>query len=61
MKKFIIILLFIPSVIFAQKIPLNEIDFYMELINTVENYEKYSSLRKTSFYKKYDNLFSKEE
>tara|TARA_B100000683_G_scaffold231836_1_gene233576 strand:- start:403 stop:2052 length:1650 start_codon:yes stop_codon:yes gene_type:complete len=60
MKKFIIILLFIPSVIFAQKIPLNEIDFYMELINTVENYEKYSSLRKKSFYKKYDNLFSKE-
>ena len=60
MKKLILILLFIPSVIFAQKIPLNEIDFYMELINTVENYEKYSSLRKTSFYKKYDNLFSKE-
>jgi len=57
MKKFIFAIVLLPGIIFSQTIPLNDVDFYLELINTIESYEKYSSLRKKSFYDKYDNLF----
>ena len=58
MKKFIFAIVLLPGIIFSQTIPLNDVDFYLELINTIESYEKYSSLRKKSYYDKYDNLFN---
>jgi hypothetical protein len=60
MRKLIIALLLFPGLLYSQTVPLNEVDFYLELINTIDNYEKYSSLRKKSFYNKYDNLFTSE-
>lgn len=57
MRKLIIVLILFPGLLYPQTVPLNEVDFYLELINTIDNYEKYSSLRKKSFYDKYDNLF----
>jgi len=58
MRKLIIALILFPGLLYSQTVPLNEVDFYLELINTIESYEKYSSLRKKSFYNKYDNLFT---
>ena len=60
MRKLIIALILFPGLLYSQTVPLNEVDFYLELINTIESYEKYSSLRKKSFYNKYDNLFTSE-
>jgi len=70
MKKLLLIFLLFPGILYSQSVvdtgrsvtqtivPLNEIDFYLELIGTIEDYERYSSLRKTKYYGKYDNLFT---
>ena len=64
MKKILLIFLLFPGILYSQTdtsvTKLNEIDFYLELIKTIENYEKYSSLSRTSHYDKYYDLFSTE-
>lgn len=86
MKKLILLLLFVPSVIFSQKnisdgdtvlakefflnadsinelidtSRLNQIDFYQGIVNIIREYEDLSTLRKNSYYKKFNNLFNSE-